>query len=199
LNNLPTQNKTKSKIIQVAMDIIASDGFQGITVRKIAARAEVNVAAINYHFGSKENLISEVLASLTVQLRSTFDVLKNDNDDPEAALLKFIINYMNVIANYPDMIKSLITYAVQDKPLQGHAEYSVFLQSEGIVLISNMIKKIVPELDNLSISLKALNLLSGLSMPYLMGNSIKKMLNVDLFDEQAKEVYAKLLLNHIAK
>lgn len=199
MSDLSTHNKTKSKIIRAALDIIASDGFQGITVRKIAARAEVNVAAINYHFGSKENLISEALSYLTVELRSTFDILKNDNDNPEASLLNFIISYMNVIANYPDMIKNLITYALQDKPLQGHAEYSIFLQTEGIVLIGNMIKKVVPELDNLSILLKALNLLSGLSMPYLMGNSIKKMLNVNLFDEQTKEVYANLLLNNIAK
>lgn len=199
MSSLSIRNKTKDKIIHAAMDIIASDGFQGITVRRIAAIAEVNVAAINYHFGSKENLISEVLSYLTIQLRSTFDVLKDDNDDPECSLSKFIIDYMNVIANYPDMIKSLITYAVQDKPLKGHAEYGLFLQKEGIALISNAIKKVVPELDDLSISLKALNLLSGLSMPYLMGNSIKKKLNVDLFEEQAKEVYANLLLNNIVK
>jgi len=59
-----------------------SEGFHGITVRKIAAKAGVNVAAVNYYFGSKENLISEALAYLTVQLKDTFNILKNNDKDP---------------------------------------------------------------------------------------------------------------------
>lgn len=198
MKNLSTEKSTKNKIILVAMDIIASEGFQGITVRKIAAKAAVNVAAVNYHFGSKENLISEALSYLTVQLKDTFDILKNDKTDPQTSLFDFIVNYMNVIANYPDMIRSLISYAVQDKPLQEHAEYSIFLQTEGIALISDTIKKVVPDLDDLSVSLKALNLLSGLSMPYLMGHSINKIMGVNLFEENTRRTYARLLLNNIA-
>lgn len=193
------KNKTKEKIIQVAMDIIALEGFHGITIRKIAANAGVNVAAVNYYFGSKENLISEAFTYLTVQLKDTFSILKNNDKDARTLLSEFITSYMSVIADYPDMIKNLITYVFQDKPMQGHAEYSLFLQTEGISLISNVIKKAAPELDDLTVSLKALNLLSGLSMPFLMGNSIKKKLDVDLFDDQIRQVYAGLLLSNITK
>lgn len=195
----PIQNKTKEKIIHVAMDIIASEGFRGITVRKIASEAKVNVAAVNYYFGSKENLISEAFAYLTVQLKDTFDILKNNDQDPIALLSDFITSYMRVIAGYPDMIKSLITYAFQDQPIQGHTEYSLFLQTEGISLISDTIKKAAPGFDDLTVSLKALNLMSGLSMPFLMGNSIDRMLNVNLFDERIRNVYAGLLLSSITK
>lgn len=193
----PAQSKTKDRIIHVAMDIIASEGFRGITVRKIAEIAGVNVAAVNYYFGSKENLISEAFEYLTVQLRDTFNILKNDDKDAMALLSDFITSYMSVISDYPDMIKSLITYAIQDKPMQGHAEYSVFLQTEGISLISEMIKKAAPGFDELTVSLKTLNLMSGLSMPFLMGNTINNMLNVNLFDDQIRKVYAELLLNNI--
>lgn len=199
MNIQTVPNKTKDKILRVAMDIIACEGFHGVTVRKIATKAEVNVAAVNYYFGSKENLISEALAYLTVQLKDTFNILKSNDEDPIPLLSDFITTYMRVIASYPDMVKSLITYAVQDKPLQGHAEYSVFLQTEGIDLIKKMIKKAVPELDDLSLSLKALNLMSGLSMPYLMGNSINTMLHVNLFDDQIRQVYAGVLLSNITK
>jgi AcrR family transcriptional regulator len=195
----PVQSKTKEKIIHVAMDIIASEGLRGITVRKIASEAKVNVAAVNYYFGSKENLISEAFAYLTVRLKDTFDILKNNGQDPVALLSDFITSYMSVIAGYPDMIKSLITYAFQDQPIQGHAEYSVFLQTEGLSLISEMIKKAAPGFDDLTVSLKTLNLMSGLSMPFLMGNSIDKILNVNLFDDRIRKVYAGLLLNSITK
>ncbi len=66
-------------------------------------------------------------------------------------------------------------------------------------MINNMIKKAVPESDELTLSLKTLNLMSGLSMPFLMGNSINRMLDVNLFNEQIRQDYAELLLSNITK
>lgn len=50
------QEKTKERILKVANELFASLGFAATTVRDIAQRAEVNLAAINYHFKNKENL-----------------------------------------------------------------------------------------------------------------------------------------------
>lgn len=66
---------TKERIIRVTMDMIAEEGLQNITIRKIAARAGVNVAAVNYHFGSKDVLINEALRNVIDQLKSAFEYL----------------------------------------------------------------------------------------------------------------------------
>jgi hypothetical protein len=47
---------TKRKIIEVADKLFAQNGFSGTSVREIAKQAQVNLAAINYHFTNKENL-----------------------------------------------------------------------------------------------------------------------------------------------
>ena len=47
------KNYTKEQIIDVATELFAKDGYNGTSVRDIASEANVNVAAINYHFGSK--------------------------------------------------------------------------------------------------------------------------------------------------
>ncbi len=52
---------TKSLLIDAAGELFAEYGLEGTTVRAIADKAGVNIAAINYHFGSKENLYREVL------------------------------------------------------------------------------------------------------------------------------------------
>ncbi|UTW13656.1 TetR/AcrR family transcriptional regulator [Marinobacterium rhizophilum] len=52
-----TADKTKDKILQAAASLFAEQGFNDTTMRQITARAEVNLAAVNYHFGSKERLI----------------------------------------------------------------------------------------------------------------------------------------------
>jgi len=52
---------TKDRIIAAAQALFAEKGFPATSMREITARAEVNLAAINYHFGSKENLLREVV------------------------------------------------------------------------------------------------------------------------------------------
>ena len=51
--------KTRARILLAAADIFPERGFRATTVRDICAQAEANIAAINYHFGSKENLYVE--------------------------------------------------------------------------------------------------------------------------------------------
>jgi AcrR family transcriptional regulator len=54
---------TRNKIIKAAVRVFAEDGYEGASIRTIVAKADVNQAAINYHFGSKEGLYRAVLQS----------------------------------------------------------------------------------------------------------------------------------------
>ncbi len=55
-----TQFSTKERIIGAAEELFAQHGFAGASLRQLTAAAKVNLAAVNYHFGSKENLLTEV-------------------------------------------------------------------------------------------------------------------------------------------
>ena len=55
-----TQFSTKDRILGAAEELFAQYGFGGTSLRQVTSRADVNIAAVNYHFGSKENLINEV-------------------------------------------------------------------------------------------------------------------------------------------
>ena len=48
---------TKQRILDVAEALFAEHGFAGTSLRQVTSRADVNIAAVNYHFGSKENLV----------------------------------------------------------------------------------------------------------------------------------------------
>src|SRR5436190_815479 len=52
---------TREKIIKAASRAFALGGYDGASIRAIVAEADVNQAAINYHFGSKEGLYRAVL------------------------------------------------------------------------------------------------------------------------------------------
>ena len=53
---------TKTTILDAAEELFAEHGFAATSLRQLTARAGVNLAAVNYHFGSKEQLAQAVLA-----------------------------------------------------------------------------------------------------------------------------------------
>jgi AcrR family transcriptional regulator len=56
------KRSTKRAILDAAEELFADYGFAATSLRAITAAAQVNLAAVNYHFGSKEALIDAVFA-----------------------------------------------------------------------------------------------------------------------------------------
>lgn len=56
-----TDIETKHKIVSTAKVLFAEYGYEGTSVRLIATEAGVNIAALNYHFSSKEKLFKEIV------------------------------------------------------------------------------------------------------------------------------------------
>jgi AcrR family transcriptional regulator len=54
---------TRSAILSAAERLYADRGFGDVTLRDIVAAADVNLAAVNYHFGSKDELIAELFVT----------------------------------------------------------------------------------------------------------------------------------------
>jgi AcrR family transcriptional regulator len=54
---------TRTSILNAAERLYAERGFGDVTLRDIVAEAGVNLAAVNYHFGSKDELIAELFVS----------------------------------------------------------------------------------------------------------------------------------------
>ena len=52
---------TKTRLLDAAEELFAQKGFEAVSVRDLATAAAVNVAAVNYHFQGKENLLREVI------------------------------------------------------------------------------------------------------------------------------------------
>ena len=56
-----TSQDTKSRILDVAEHLFMEHGFEATSLRQLTSSAGVNLAAVNYHFGSKEELFQAVL------------------------------------------------------------------------------------------------------------------------------------------
>lgn len=85
-------DRTRSRLLQAASAVFADRGYDRATVRDICNRANVNIALVNYHFGDKLELYTEVLRGSVKHPESLQEVhdLFAQEDRPEALLRKFI-------------------------------------------------------------------------------------------------------------
>jgi len=95
---------TKLALINAAGKLFADKGFEGTSVRAIAEEAGANIAAVNYHFGSKENLYTEALRYV-VDKRSDGTCLRQGEiqgcfDTPSAAAQSIYSTVMERFTSY---------------------------------------------------------------------------------------------------
>jgi AcrR family transcriptional regulator len=69
--NRPAHFSTKDRILGAAEELFAQHGFAGTSLRQVTSQADVNIAAVNYHFGSKENLVNEVFRRRMDEMTAT--------------------------------------------------------------------------------------------------------------------------------
>ena len=60
LRAIKPQHETRTRILDAAEELFMQHGFEGTSMRLLTAKAQVNLAAVNYHFGSKDALIEAV-------------------------------------------------------------------------------------------------------------------------------------------
>jgi AcrR family transcriptional regulator len=63
-------SETRERILDAAERLFAQAGFDGTSMRQITQAAGVNVAAVNYHFGTKEDLYAQVFIRRIVPINA---------------------------------------------------------------------------------------------------------------------------------
>lgn len=88
--------ETRLRILETAALVFAERGFAATTVRMICGRANVNIAAVNYHFGSKEALYREVLRYVRSRAYEKYPITYGltGNPSPDARLHAFVHSFL---------------------------------------------------------------------------------------------------------
>jgi len=86
---------TRTRILDAAEELFMQHGFEGTSMRQLTSRAGVNLAAVNYHFGSKDALIEAVFRRRldpmnAARLAELAKLEANGNLSPEAIIRAFV-------------------------------------------------------------------------------------------------------------
>jgi len=85
----------KELIIKTAMQLFAEKGYEGTSIRDLATAAGVNIAMVNYYFGSKDKLFEAMVEQKSVFIREKLEEIASDNTTTAIEKIDLIIeNYV---------------------------------------------------------------------------------------------------------
>ncbi|HDR7161933.1 MULTISPECIES: TetR/AcrR family transcriptional regulator [Bacillus cereus group] len=157
---------TKEKILNTTLELIKKEGFERVTIRKIAALSDVNIALVNYHFGSKEKLISETIRVLLISFQGTFSILDNITVPAKERLKIFLLDYVLVIRQYPKLVRKII--AMGTTAFTSQYEYGDFLKRLGFSKVKNILSEITNETDQEILMMMTVQIFGSIFLPTLM-------------------------------
>lgn len=109
-------NEKQKQILDTAEKLFAIHGFDGTSIREIAASAHVNVAMINYYFGSKEKLMKALFQNRTETSRMRRETLLHDNTlDPFKKLEIVVDEYVDKVWEKQRFFKVMVHEQILEK------------------------------------------------------------------------------------
>ncbi len=85
---------TRQRLLDAATRLFAAEGFQRVTVRSLAREADVNLAAVNYHFGGKLELYREVVGRAFACTEDDVTILTPAGMSAEERLRHYVRTYI---------------------------------------------------------------------------------------------------------
>jgi len=189
-------DKTKEKILQTTLQIISKEGIKGITIRKIAKISGVNVASINYHFKSKENLITESLKLFGKKMETIITELDTLPLSPKEKLKHFLLSFSDSQIKYPGFMQSQIERISHGKEMTPKAVENMKL---GRKVLLKLLKAITKEESEEKLSMILFQLMSGIIFPILYGKYVEEIYEFNFSDRKTRERFITLAIEKFCK
>jgi AcrR family transcriptional regulator len=110
--------ETRDRLVESALKVFASHGFEGATTREIARRAGVALAALPYHFTTKEALWRAAADRIFARLAETFRsrLAAVEGEDLPARLKLLLRDFVDFQAAHPDLHRFMIQEGIARTP-----------------------------------------------------------------------------------
>ena len=181
------EGKAKSRILEAALELLREGGAQAATVRAIADRAKVGVGLINYHFGSKEELLYRAAASIMGdRAASGYEPFGHSEVDPETRLRQLVRERGRIVDRFPDFYEILIQHELLEADFNVPPQFLPLLRE-----IFNGRKR------ELELRLIAYTLTASIQLALLRPAAFQKLTGLNLFEADQRELALDLFVNNV--
>ncbi|MHC4727610.1 MAG: TetR family transcriptional regulator [Planctomycetota bacterium] len=151
--NSNSNKKVRDRLLDSAEELFCEHGFDGASIRDIAASANCNIASVNYYFGGKENLYVEMFRRhvsklIGEQITNIQNVMKTEHPTVDQ-LIRTLVTLALKSLNNNGGKRSLIKMMVREM-LHPHLKTDVVFDeviSKFFIELHKAIMKLCPELE----------------------------------------------------
>lgn len=190
------KDDVKDLIMTKARELIKENG--GFTIKELTDATHVNIAAVNYHFGSKENLTKTIIAELVSDLKRVliYYIEKLEQGTP---LDVFMSDLVNVIYDYTVTNAGLMKYlflTLDSQQLSATELVSAFFsENEFTALVYSHLAKLIGSNNPKEIMARYMIFFATGLTPMLVGlMQGKKGISATFSDEEFKRIYIAQML-----
>ena len=108
----------KDRILKVSTELFAKYGVNGVGIRRIAEEAGINHALIIRYFGSKDNLVAEILQREISKLTTSYPVRHQDQPTQTLANLRGIL--LHTLISDRDSMKLIVRFGLDGLPQEAY-------------------------------------------------------------------------------
>lgn len=187
------EETAEQKIILATIDRIEKEGLSNITIRGIAEEAGVNIAAVNYYFRSKDNLINLVLKTTADHMFGDLTEILERKDISQRDALKELCIYLIEGSNrFPRITRAQIL-----EPFISDKGDNYFIQRFKEYFPSFIRLCMHPEKkgDQGELYPVFASFLSGIMLPALMPFLFSGIESLDFSNENTRNIYIEKLLD----
>lgn len=113
---MPEKNATRRLILEAVVTCIEKYGIDKVTTRKIAVEAGTNIASINYHFRSKDELMEEALSMTINHMMEDVFLAIDDVQQPfETTFKNVVIYFLAGSLHFPGVSRAHLYRAVVER------------------------------------------------------------------------------------
>jgi AcrR family transcriptional regulator len=118
----------RRQIVDVALQLLAREGFEGLRTRDVAAAAKINTATLHHYFATKEDIVAAVAARLAERLQSERAPVRRDEATEDEALLALRQQFADVAfyaRRRPELVavyRELAVRAARDRATRAFVE-----------------------------------------------------------------------------
>jgi AcrR family transcriptional regulator len=111
----------RAQLVQTAIDVLATEGYEGASLAAIARAAGVSKGVISYHFDGKEELLREVVGRVSAQAEAAMTPEILAAPSAAARLGAYIRSNLAFMAEHPEALRALIEVIVHTPPPNPYA------------------------------------------------------------------------------
>lgn len=157
-------NDTYNKILEVTKKLIRDKGIYNITTRMITGEANVNLALINYHFSTKDDLIITAIKSMIGDIKFIFDILDDEKLEKKVRLRNFLIEFARAAKERAELMNYSIS---QNQNINCEKEkiITTYLKENGIEKFLKFLGTVIAVDDKEKLLVISTQILSAVSFP----------------------------------